>query len=74
MSTASSKKSVIIHMLDILKQYTDENHRLSQKDIMEILFILNPMFTIFIVCLEPYNQISSFFITNRKVLSFDFLI
>lgn len=28
---------LIINILDILKKYTDENHRLSQKDIIEIL-------------------------------------
>ena len=31
------KKMLIINILDILKKYTDENHRLSQKDIIEIL-------------------------------------
>ena len=31
------KKLMIINILDILKRYTDENHRLSQKDILEIL-------------------------------------
>ena len=31
------KKLLIINILDILKKYTDENHRLSQKDIIEIL-------------------------------------
>lgn len=31
------KKMVIMNILDILKRYTDENHRLSQKDICEIL-------------------------------------
>jgi len=31
------KKLVIINILDILKRYSDENHRLSQKEILEIL-------------------------------------
>lgn len=31
------KKMLIINILDILKKHTDENHRLSQKDIIEIL-------------------------------------
>lgn len=31
------KKLLIIKILDILKKYTDENHRLSQKEIVEIL-------------------------------------
>ncbi|SFW22285.1 helix-turn-helix transcriptional regulator [Ruminococcus flavefaciens] len=31
------KKLMIINILDILKKYTDENHRLSQKDIIDIL-------------------------------------
>lgn len=31
------KKMVIINILDILKRYTDENHRLSQKEIADIL-------------------------------------
>lgn len=31
------KKMLIIHILDILKRYTDENHRLSQKEIADIL-------------------------------------
>lgn len=31
------KKMLIINILDILKKYSDENHRLSQKDIIEIL-------------------------------------
>jgi len=35
--TASPKKLMIINILDILKRYSDENHRLSQKDILEIL-------------------------------------
>lgn len=28
---------IIINILDILKRYTDENHRLSQREIMDIL-------------------------------------
>lgn len=31
------KKLMIINVLDILRKYTDENHRLSQKEILEIL-------------------------------------
>ena len=31
------KKMLIINILDILKRYSDEEHRLSQKDILEIL-------------------------------------
>lgn len=31
------KKLLIMNILDILKKYTDENHRLSQKEIVEIL-------------------------------------
>ena len=31
------KKLTIMNILDILKRYTDENHRLSQKEIQEIL-------------------------------------
>lgn len=37
MYTKQSKKLIIINILDILKRYTDENHRLSQKEIMDIL-------------------------------------
>ena len=37
MYTILSKKTLIISILDILKKYTDENHRLSQKDIIDIL-------------------------------------
>ncbi len=37
MYTAQSKKLLIINILDILKKYTDENHRLSQKEIADIL-------------------------------------
>ena len=32
-----SKKMILFNVLDILKKYTDENHRLSQKEIEEIL-------------------------------------
>lgn len=32
-----AKKLVIINILDILRRYSDEEHRLSQKDIMDIL-------------------------------------
>ena len=31
------KKMIIINILEILKRYTDENHRLSQREIMDIL-------------------------------------
>lgn len=37
MYTIPPKKILIINILDILKRYTDENHRLSQKDIVDIL-------------------------------------
>ena len=37
MRPLSPKKMLIIHILDILKRYTDTNHRLSQKAIIEIL-------------------------------------
>lgn len=37
MYAKSPKKLIIINILDILKRYTDENHRLSQKDIQDIL-------------------------------------
>lgn len=37
MSAQQPKKLLIINILDILKRYTDENHRLSQKEISEIL-------------------------------------
>lgn len=33
----ANKKNIIINILDILKRYTDEDHRLSQKEIAEIL-------------------------------------
>lgn len=31
------KKLMIINILDILRKYTDEDHRLSQKEIVDIL-------------------------------------
>lgn len=37
MHTVQPKKMLIINILDILKKYTDQDHRLSQKEIMEIL-------------------------------------
>ena len=37
MYTKQPKKLLIINILDILKKYSDEEHRLSQKDIVEIL-------------------------------------
>lgn len=37
MHTTPPKKLMIINILDILKRCSDENHRLSQKDILEIL-------------------------------------
>ena len=37
MYTTQPKKMLIINILDILKNYTDDNHRLSQKQIMDIL-------------------------------------
>lgn len=37
MYTKQSKKLIIMNILDILKKYTDENHRLSQKEIQDIL-------------------------------------
>ena len=37
MYTTQPKKMLIINILDILKNYTDENHRLSQKQIIDIL-------------------------------------
>lgn len=33
----ANKKQIIINILDILQRYTDENHRLSQKEIADIL-------------------------------------
>ncbi len=37
MCAMQPKKLLIMNILDILKKYTDENHRLSQKEIEEIL-------------------------------------
>lgn len=37
MYTKQPKKMTIINILDILKRYTDENHRLSQREIIDIL-------------------------------------
>ena len=37
MYTIQPKKLLIINILDILKKYTDVNHRLSQKEIVEML-------------------------------------
>lgn len=37
MYTKQPKKLLIMNILDILKKYTDENHRLSQKEIADIL-------------------------------------
>ena len=37
MDSVKPKKMLILNILDILKRYTDEDHRLSQKDIVEIL-------------------------------------
>ena len=37
MYTKQPKKLLIINILDILRKYSDENHRLSQKDIADIL-------------------------------------
>lgn len=37
MYTIQPKKMLIINILDILKRYTDEDHRLSQKEIVDIL-------------------------------------
>lgn len=37
MFAKSPKKLIIMNILDILKRYTDENHRLSQKEIQNIL-------------------------------------
>lgn len=37
MYTIQPKKMIIMNILDIFEKYTDENHRLSQKDICEIL-------------------------------------
>ena len=37
MYTIPPKKLIIMNILDILRRYSDENHRLTQKDILEIL-------------------------------------
>jgi len=37
MYTTQPKKMLIVNILEILKNYTDENHRLSQKQIIDIL-------------------------------------
>lgn len=37
MAAAQPKKMLIMHILDILRKYTDEDHRLSQKEIGDIL-------------------------------------
>ena len=37
MYTKQPKKMLTMNILDILKRYTDEDHRLSQKEIMDIL-------------------------------------
>ncbi|MBR2410401.1 MAG: WYL domain-containing protein [Clostridia bacterium] len=37
MSSKQPKKQLILNILDILKRYTDENHRLSQREIADIL-------------------------------------
>ena len=37
MDSMQPKKLIIINILDILKKYTDEDHRLNQKEIAEIL-------------------------------------
>lgn len=37
MYTMQPKKILIIDILDILRKYTDENHMLSQKEIVDIL-------------------------------------
>ena len=35
--TIPVKKLIIMNILDILRRYSDEDHRLSQKDIVDIL-------------------------------------
>ena len=37
MSAEHPKKLLILYILDILQKYSDEEHRLSQKDIQDIL-------------------------------------
>ena len=36
-SPKSPKKVLLLNILDILRKYSDEDHRLSQKDIVDIL-------------------------------------
>ena len=36
-TSMQSKKLIILNILDILRKYSDENHRLSQRDIEDIL-------------------------------------
>ena len=38
MYEAQPKKMLIINILEILQKYSDHNHRLSQKDIMDLLW------------------------------------
>ena len=38
MYEAQPKKMLIINILEILRKYSDSNHRLSQKDIMDMLW------------------------------------
>ena len=38
MYEAQPKKMLIINILEILRKYSDHNHRLSQKDIMDMLW------------------------------------
>ena len=37
MYTKQHKRNIILNILDILRKYTDENHRLSQREIADIL-------------------------------------
>ena len=37
MSRTCSKKLIVMYIFDILRKYTDESHRLNQKQILEIL-------------------------------------
>ena len=37
MYQSQPKKMLILYILDILQKYTDSEHRLSQKEILEIL-------------------------------------
>ena len=37
MYTKQPKRNIILNIFDILRKYTDGNHRLSQRDIAEIL-------------------------------------